>query len=107
MFRARHRLHRLHRLDRLNGLRQVVGFADDIHAHGPWRHFGSRRRARTGPSLGLILLAGLAVFAFLKLTTAADGPNRARLEKITLAALALLVGAILLSLVRSARRYRR
>jgi hypothetical protein len=104
MFRARHRLHRLHRL---NGLQQVVGFADDIHAHGPWRYFGSRRQSVRGPSLGLILLAGLAVFAFLKLTAAADRPNRSTLEKIALAALALLAGAFLLSLVRSARRYRR
>jgi hypothetical protein len=79
-------LHRLHRLNWLPRLMQA--------------------RHQRQPSLALLLVAGLAVFAFVKLMSAANRPNRSRAEAVLMAALVIGVGAFLMSLRRrSARRY--
>jgi hypothetical protein len=51
-------------------------------------------------------LAGLAVFALVRLLSAAQKPNRTGTEKWLLGTLIVSLGALLLSLRRSAPRYR-
>jgi len=60
---------------------------------------------RTGPSVAHLLLAGLAVFAFVRLMSAANRGRRSRLTALTIGVLLLAVGALVSSLRRSARRY--
>lgn len=98
-------LHRLHRLDRLAHVADpVVAFADDFTRRGTWR-LRSRVRQRREPSMALLLLAGLAVFAFVKVMSAARG-RRSTVEKVVLAALLLALGVVVLSFRRSTSRYR-
>jgi hypothetical protein len=66
--------------------------------------FGARRRR--GMSAARILLAGLAAFAFARLFSAANGSTRSRGEKVLLGLGLAAVGALLLSLQRSAARSR-
>jgi hypothetical protein len=96
------RMHRLHRLHHLGGIGRVTAFADDLHRFGPWgRRRHGRRRA---PSIVLLLIAGLAVYAFVRLTDASHQPRRTRGEKLLLAALLVVAGAVVLSLHRSRAR---
>jgi hypothetical protein len=70
---------------------------------GVGRH---RRRRQRGPTIVTLLLAGLAVYAFAKLTSALSG-RRSTAEKILLGVLLLVVGAAVMSFRRSGqRRYR-
>jgi hypothetical protein len=88
-------MHRPHR---------VVDVADHLPMVRPWnRGFGSSRR---GPSVALLLLAGLAVYAFVHLMAAAYRPNRSRSRAIMIGTLLFAVGAIIMSLRRSAPRHR-
>jgi len=50
-------------------------------------------------------VAGLAVFALVRLLTASNRPNLSTAQKVALGALVVFVGSVLLSLRRSARRY--
>ena len=95
-----HRLHRLGRLAHVTG--PVLSFANDITAHGPWKWHRHRRRRE--PSMAILLIAGLAVFAFMKVLSASSREGRSTAEKIALGALLLFLGAILLSFRRSAVR---
>jgi hypothetical protein len=97
-------LQRFHELGRLGHIANpVLAFADDITGR-PWARRGFRPRRR-GPSVALLLLAGLAVFAFVKVMSAASRQGRRSTgEKIVLGALLLALGAILLSFRRSAVR---
>jgi hypothetical protein len=104
MFHARCR-RRLRRFDGWSRFGDLGVFAGDLGGHRSWRRpYGRRRRAR-GPSAFTILLAGLAVFALVRLLTASNRPNLSTAQKVALGALVLLVGSVLLSLRRSARRY--
>jgi hypothetical protein len=100
-----HRLHRVHRLGRLGHIADpVLAFAGDITSNRPWARRGLRPR-RSAPSIARLLLAGLAVFAFVKVMSAASRPERrSTAEKIALGGLLLLLGAILLAFRRSAVR---
>jgi hypothetical protein len=94
-----HQLHRLHRLHRLVDVPARI-----VRSPRPWRRaFGAA--PRTGPSVGRLLLAGLAVFAFVKLMSAASRPNRSRPSALVTSVLLLAVGALVISLRRSARRH--
>jgi hypothetical protein len=79
--------------------------AGGFRGHRSWRGPYSRRRRARGPSAVTILLAGLAVFALIRLMTASNRPDLSTAQKVVLGALVLLVGGVLLSLRRSARRY--
>jgi len=111
MFHALYR-HRLRRFDRWSHFGGPGLFAGDLGGHRSWRRpygrwrraYGRRRRAR-GPSAFTILLAGLAVFALVRLLTASNRPNLSTAQKVVLGGLVLFVGSILLSLRRRARRY--
>jgi hypothetical protein len=103
MFRHRYGRYRMHRFGRFDGM---TGFAGPFRAHRAWRRGGFGFRRRRTPAAVKILLAGLAVFAFVKLTAAANRSNRSAFEKIALGALVALVGAYLLSLRNSSRQYR-
>jgi hypothetical protein len=81
-----------------------VAFADDFTRQGRWGRRGFRSRRR-GPSIARLLLAGLAVFAFAKVLSAATGRQRSTSEKVLLGGLVLAPGAVLLSFRRSASRY--
>ena len=81
-----------------------------------FRRFGSYARSRPrvfnrprsrAPAAALILLAGLAAFAYARLFTAANRSTRSRVEKALLGLGLAAVGALLLSLRRSGARYRR
>jgi len=113
MFGRRHRLHRLSRVHRLRHLGDVAGFGMPLGSRfGGWSRssrrgpFGSsRRRARGGPSAAKILLAGLAVFALVRLM-ANEGRMRSTAEKLVIGVLVAVLGAVLLSLRRSTAAYR-
>ncbi len=66
-----------------------------------------RYASRREPSVAHLLLAGLAVFAFAKLMSAANRGHRSRPTALTIGILLLVVGALVMSLRRSARRYSR
>jgi hypothetical protein len=124
MFHARHRVRRLHRLHRLGNL--GYGYGGYGGGYGSWANFGDfsglgtdsagfgrarrrlfgGRRRRRGLGAARILLAGLAVFLFARLLSAANGSNRSTAEKVLLGMGLAAVGALLLSLRRSAARSR-
>src|SRR5262245_54773492 len=105
MFRSRHRLRRLHRLHRLHRLDHLGAFADDVGGfRRPGGLFTSSRRRKAGPAR--ILLAGLAALVFARLFTAANRSGRSSAEKLILGLGLAALGAFLLSLRRSAPRYR-
>jgi hypothetical protein len=93
-------------MHRFGHLDDTTGFAGPFRTRHAWRRgrFGFRRQ-RT-PAAAKILLAGLAVFALMKLTGALNRPDRSTVEKVTIGALVAVVGAVLLSLRNSSRRYR-
>jgi hypothetical protein len=95
MFRSRHPLQALQGLQALQALQHV-----------PLRLVGARRAVRRSPSLVHILLAGAAVLAFASLLSQASRPGRSRGTKIAFGVLLLALGAVVLSLRRSGRRYR-
>jgi hypothetical protein len=84
----------------------MAGFGDDVWSERRGRGFRRRSRQSRGPSVLAILLAGLAAFALVRLTTAANRPNLSTAQKVAVGALIVLVGGVLLSLRRSAQRYR-
>ena len=101
-FHRLHRLHRLHELHRLGHVADpVLDWTDDFTRRLRGRHPGRPYRRR--PSMLTLLLAGLAVFAFVKLTAAASRSNRSTAEKVVLGALLLAVTAWVMSFRR--RRY--
>jgi hypothetical protein len=102
MFRSRYRLHRLHRFARFHEFGDV---GDGARWDRSWRGFGARRHRARRPSVFGILLAGLAVFALVKLWTASNRPNLSTAQKLVIGALVAIVGGWLLSLRRSAKRY--
>lgn len=67
---------------------------------------GFHPRPQPRLSLGRVLLAGLAVFAFVKLMSAANRSNRSKAATIVLGVLLVAVGAIVMSFRRSAARAR-
>jgi hypothetical protein len=88
-------------------LNDVVGFADDIRHHGPWRHAAVARRRRSGtPSWVLILLAGLAGLALAKLMATETRGNLSTAQKAVIGGLLVLLGLVVLSLRRRAAYYR-
>ena len=111
MIRPRHR----------GGVGDVLDFAAGIGAD-PWRfvgfhpgQLGIRRRRpfagrpfarRRAPSVVTLLLAGLAVFALVKLMSATTGRRRSTAERVVLGGLLLLAGAVVMAFRRSSRRYR-
>jgi hypothetical protein len=103
MFGLRNHVHPLHGLQ---GLQHVVGIARDLHLNKDWKRVGFQPRPGSGPSLPRLLLAGLAVVAFVKLMSAANASSRSRARTITLGILLLAVGAVVMSFRRSARRHR-
>jgi hypothetical protein len=88
-----HRLPPLGHRHRLGDLPEVIGFA----------RFHSR--SRRGPSLVRILLAGLAVFALVRLMSATNRPKRSAATTLVLGLLLVIVGTMVMSFRRSARRY--
>ena len=103
MFRSRHRLHRPHHL---YGLHHWGGFGSSFGSYGR-RGFGSwAPRRRRGPGAARILLAGVAALVFARLFSASNRSNRTAAEKAVLGIALAAVGALLLSLRRSAVRYR-
>jgi hypothetical protein len=79
----------------------------------PFARFGERfvdrwerrvRPRRRAPSILRLLLAGLAVFAFMKVLSAASRERQSTGEKIALGVLLLILGAVLLGFRRSAVR---
>ena len=99
------RLHRLHRLQGLGpGILPVLSFAGDITSHRRWRR-GAFRPRRREPSTLLLLLAGIAVFAFVKMMSLAnDGRRRTTAEKVVIGIALVALGAMLMSFRRSAAR---
>jgi hypothetical protein len=81
----------------------MTAFADDFTRNGRWRT-PFHARPRRGPSIARLLLAGLAVFAFVKLMSAVNGRSRSTAEKVLLGALLVAVGAVVMSFRRSSRR---
>ncbi len=77
--------------------------ATGFHPHNLVVRARDRRRHR-GPSVLTLLLAGLAVFAFARLTTAATGNRRSVASRLLLGVLLLGLGAIVLAFRRSGRR---
>ena len=103
MFGRRHRLRRLRRLHRLDHLGGLSGFGTGVAAP-PWsRRRGFYRRGRRGPGVLTILLAGLAVFALVRMMSASGRLNRTTAEKVVLGALIAAAAGLLLSLRRSHR----
>jgi hypothetical protein len=98
-------LHRLGGLHRLHRLHRLVDLPARIHVHKPWKRTSYRHPSRSTPSIAHLLLAGLAVFAFVKLMSAANRPNRFRPRTLAIGILLLVVGAFVMSLRRSARRH--
>jgi hypothetical protein len=98
MFRSRRRLHRLHRLHDLE-------FGSMPWSHAGWTPAGRRARGRRAPSILLILLAGLAAFALVKLMSAAERPQRSPLEKVLIAVLLVGAASFVLRLRRRGHRY--
>ena len=70
----------------------------------PFRSAGWR--SNRGPSAAKILLAGLAVFALVRLMSSDSHRSRTTAEKVMIGALVGVLGALLLSLRRSTMRYR-
>jgi hypothetical protein len=99
------RLNRLHRLDRLH---RVARIAPALAMHRVSRSAWTRRAVRTRrePSMAWLLVAGLAVVVFVKVMSVAGSRRRSTVERILLAGLLLVLGAIVLSFRRSAARYR-
>jgi hypothetical protein len=94
-------MHRLHRLSRLAHVTDpVISFAGGITASRRWK----RQVRRREPSIAVLLMAGLAVFAFMKVLSASSRQGRSIPEKIALGALLLFLGAIMLSFRRTAVR---
>jgi len=81
-------------------------FAGPFASRRSWRGGGYGFRRRGTPTAVKILLAGLAVFAFVKLTGILDRPNRSTFEKVAFGALVAVVGAYLVSLRNASRQYR-
>jgi len=102
--RGLHQLRRLRRLHRLGHVAApVLTFAHEFTGRGAWR---SRvHRGRREPSILLLLLAGVAVFAFVKVMSAASR-RRSLAEKIFFGALLIVLGAVVVSFRRSSARYR-
>ena len=96
------------------GLDGVIGVARTFG--DPWRAVGFnprdlvhrprvRHRLRhRGPSVLTLLLAGLAVFAFARLTSVATRNRRSVASRMLLGVLLLGLGAIVLAFRRSGRR---
>src|SRR5262245_41180442 len=102
MFGHRYRRYRMHRFGQFD---DMTGFAGPFGTRRAWRRGGLGFRRRRTPAAVKVLLAGLAVFAFVKLT-AANRSSRSAFEKMALGALVAVVGAYLLSLRNSSRQYR-
>lgn len=96
-----YRLHRLRRLHRLHRLESLPDVGATIARHRGWA-----RRARTGPSVVWLLLAGAAVLAFVRVATAVGRSRRSSTERVLLVGLLLLLGLVVLSFRRSGARYR-
>jgi hypothetical protein len=62
--------------------------------------------SRRGPSSLQILLAGIAVFALARLMSASNRQDRSGAERVLLGVLMAASAAFILSLRRSAARYR-
>ena len=93
----------MHRFGRFG---DVANFGGPFGTDRAWRRGGFGFRRQRTPTAVKILLAGLAVFAFVKLTAAINRSNRSTFEKVALGALVALVGAFLVSLRNSSRSYR-
>jgi hypothetical protein len=93
----------MHRFGRVS---EVADLAAPFGPRRAWRRGGFGFRRRRTPTAVKILLAGLAVFAFVKLTSAAGRSQRSTFEKLALGALIAIVSAFLLSLRNSSRSYR-
>jgi uncharacterized membrane protein len=87
-------IRRLHRLDRLHHL----------HRLSRLRYGAFPQASRGGPSVARLLLAGLAVLAFVRLMSVASRPSRSTARRIGIAILLIAVGAIVMSFRRSALR---
>lgn len=101
-----HRLHRLHRLQRLHRLERLAPVLDFAAGIGGHRRRGRHHPWRPQPSIVWLLLAGLAVVALAWVITAASAQQRTKTERVLLAGLIVLLGAVVLSFRRSGARYR-
>ena len=93
----------MHRFGRFG---DMSDFGGPFAGRRAWRRGGYGFRRRRTPTAVKLLLAGLAVFAFVKLTGVQRQSNRSAFEKVALGALIAIVGAYLLSLRNSSRQYR-
>jgi hypothetical protein len=66
----------------------------------------SKRPLSRAPAAALILLAGLAAFAYARLFTAANRSTGSKVEKVLLGLGLAAVGTLLRSIRRSGARYR-
>jgi hypothetical protein len=78
-----------------------MGFGSRRMGFGSWRP-----RRRRGFGAARILLAGLAALAFARLMSASNRGTSSRAEKVLLGVGLAVLGGLLLSLQRSASRYR-
>jgi hypothetical protein len=109
--------HRLHRLSRVHPWADLAGWSSYAMPFGGAFVPGFRsryrrgframgRRQRRGPSAFKILLAGLAVFALVRLMSQDSQRTRTTGEKLVIGVLVAGLAAMLLSLRRSTARYR-
>ena len=110
MFAAFPRLRSVYRPHSFHRWHRLGDFSSACRGFGCYSRRWPRavsRKPRREPLAALILLAGLAAFAYAWLATAAHRPTRTKAEKIMLGLGIAAVGMLLLSLRRSAARYRR
>jgi len=101
MFRSH--LRRRHRFGSRSGLSSFGAWGDPLHHRSAWGGVRPWRRSRR-PTWLTVALAGLVVFALIKLATA-SGRSRSTAEKLGIGALILVLGGLLASLRRSASRH--
>jgi hypothetical protein len=105
----------MYRRHPVSGLDDVLRFTREIGSD-PFRFVGfhprqvvprlhGRPQRRRGPSIATLLLAGLAVFAFVRLTSLSTRPRRSVGERALIGVLLLAAAWAVMSFRRSGRRY--
>ena len=104
----------MYRSHPLDGLEDVLHFTRNL-GRDPFRFVGAhprhvmrhhrRRHRRRGPSVLTLLLSGLAVFAFVRLTSASTAARRSPGERAIIAVLLVAAAWAVIRFRRSGRRY--